>query len=244
MYGNKSVVLIIPARNEAAALPSVLRAVPDGIDHIIVADNGSTDDTGRLAGDFGAQVAVEPAPGYGRACLAALAALAADPPHIVAFADADGSDDLSYLPQLIQPLTVGEADFSLANRVPVEPKALSLLQRLGNVLSTKLIYLFWGHKFQDLGPMRAITWKALQGLAMSDPDYGWTVEMQVKAVQRRLKIMEIPVPYRRRKAGRSKVSGTLTGSFRAGVKILWIIGREAFWKRRILSKGMRKPTRS
>lgn len=213
----------MPARNEALALPGVLRMAPHKIDKVIVANNGSSDETGKVAKVAGAHVVAEPRVGYGRACLAALASLEIDPPDIVAFADADGSDDLSYLLKLIDPLTKGEADLTLARRIPVEPSALSLRQRFGNRLSTRLIRTFWGHEYGDLGPMRAITWSALQRLEMSDPDYGWTIEMQVRALQHGLRVMEYPVPYRCRKAGRSKVSRTLIGSFRAGVKILWII---------------------
>jgi glycosyltransferase involved in cell wall biosynthesis len=226
----------MPARNEALSLPSVLRSVPREMDRVIVADNGSTDNTAQIARAAGAQVVAEPRPGYGRACLAALAAMEISPPDIVAFADADGSDDLSRLPELIDPLTTGEADFTLERRIPVEANALSLQQRLGNWLATRLVRFLWGYAYQDLGPMRAITWSALRRLDMNDPNYGWTIEMQVRALQHGLRVMELPVPYRSRKAGRSKVSGTITGSLRAGAKILSIIGHEALRERRLLSK--------
>jgi hypothetical protein len=226
LYLGKTIALIIPARNEALTLPCVLKAVPEEVDRVVVVDNGSTDDTHRVAEKHCAQVVSEPRKGYGRACLAGLSAQEADPPDIVAFADADGSDDLSRLIEFIDLVANEEADLALARRVPVEPKALTHQQRFGNWLATRLIRLFWGHDYKDLGPMRAITWDGLQRLNMADTSYGWTVEMQVKALQKGLRATELPVPYLRRKAGRSKVSGTLVGSLLAGVKILRVIFRE------------------
>jgi hypothetical protein len=217
----------MPARNEAAALPFVFEMVPAEVDRIIVVDNGSTDSTARVARERGGEVVAEQRPGYGRACLAGLAVLEKSPPHVVAFADADGSDDLSRLGDLIDSIARGEADLALGKRVPKDADALSLQQRFGNWLATRLIRLFWKHDYADLGPMRAISWRALRKLRMEDLDYGWTVEMQVKAVKMGLRIREIPLPYYPRAAGRSKVSGTLNGTVRAGIKILWVIGREA-----------------
>lgn len=226
MYRSKTVALIIPARNEALSLPYVLKAIPKVVDRIVVVDNGSTDDTSQVAKKYGAQVVSEPRAGYGRACLAGLAAQEACPPDIVAFADADGSDDPSRLFALIELLVNEEADLVLARRIPIEPGALSPQQRFGNWLATGLIRFLWGHDYKDLGPMRAITWNGLRRLNMSDPDYGWTVEMQVKALRQGLRAKELSIPYRRRKAGRSKVSGALVGSLHAGVKIMWVIFRE------------------
>jgi hypothetical protein len=226
LYRGKAIALIIPARNEVLTLPGVLAAVPGEVDRILVVDNGSTDDTSQIAKKCGAQVVSEPRKGYGRACLAGISAHEEDPPDIVAFADADGSDDISRLSEFIELLANEEADLVLARRIPVEPGAMSFQQRLGNWLATRLIRVFWGYDYKDLGPMRAITWKGLRKLNMADTDYGWTVEMQVKALQMGLNARELPVAYQRRKGGRSKVSGTLAGSLRAGAKILRVIFHE------------------
>ncbi len=227
MYHGKTIALLLPARNEAITLPDVLRAVPHQVDRVLVLDNGSTDETAQVARQYGAHVVPEFRPGYGRACLAGLMALKEKPPDVLAFADADGSDDLARLPDLIDPLIRGEADLALAHRVPAHPDAISLQQRLGNWFATRLIRFLWGYDYSDLGPMRVIHWAALSDLEMSDPDYGWTVEMQIKALKKGLRVKEYAMPYRRRAGGRSKVSRTLIGTLRAGMKIFWVIGREA-----------------
>ena len=227
MLQRQQIALLIPARNEAAALPHVLSTIPDSIDRLIVIDNGSSDTTARIARQLGAEVVHEPRPGYGRACLKGLARLSQTPPDIVAFADADGSDDLSDFDRFIAPLCAGRIDIALARRMPCTAKALSPQQRFGNWLATVLIRMVWGWRYRDLGPMRAIRWDALAGLQMQDPNYGWTVEMQIRAVRQRLRIMEVAMPYHPRAAGRSQVSGTLQGAVRAGAKILWVIFREA-----------------
>lgn len=229
--------LIIPARNEEAALPAVLARVPAEICRVLVVNNGSTDRTVAVAREHGAEVIHEPVAGYGRACLAGLAALAGDPPDIVAFVDADGSDDLTRLPALIAPVAAGEQEFVLGRRVPVERGALSPQQRFGHWLATGLIRLVWRHRFHDLGPMRVIRWDALQRLDMADQAFGWTVEMQVRAVKQRLRIQEIDVPYYKRSAGTSKISRTISGTLRAGSTILWVIGREV-----ITGRGTRIPS--
>ena len=179
-------------------------------------------------------VVKEPIAGYGRACLAGLASLRNNPPDIVAFVDADGSDDLSRLSDLIAPVAEGVADLALGRRIPAVAEALSFQQRFGHILATGLIRLFWKHRFRDLGPMRVIRWESLEQLAMADRAFGWTVEMQVRAIKQGLRIIEIDVPYYRRKAGVSKVSRTLNGTVMAGSTILWVIGRE------LLSGGCRK----
>lgn len=224
----KTIALLIPARNEASALPQVLKAVPREIDWVLVLDNGSTDSTATLARIYGAETVWVPTPGYGRACLAGLKRLTHNPPGVVAFADADGSDDLSSLLDLVGPVAKEEADFTLAWRIPQHKNALSFQQRLGNWVVTRLIFLFWKHVYCDLGPMRAISWECLKELRMNDINYGWTVEMQIRALKNGLRIREFPTPYRERAGGRSKVSKTLAGSLRAGLKMLWVLGKEAF----------------
>lgn len=220
------IALIIPARNEELSLPGVLGQVPSGITRVVVVDNGSTDATARVAAGFAARVVAEPVAGYGRACLAGLAALRDNPPDLVAFVDADGSDELSRLSDLIAPVAAGERDFVLGRRIPAVRAALSFQQRFGHWLATGLIRFFWRHRYRDLGPMRVISWAALERLAMSDQAFGWTVEMQVRAVKCGLRIEEIDVPYHQRSAGKSKISRTLSGTVKAGSTILWVIGRE------------------
>jgi len=226
MSKNRTIALIIPARNEELSLPTVLARVPAVVTRIVVVDNGSTDRTAAVARDGGAEVVHEPVPGYGGACLAGIAALADTPPHMVAFADADGSDGVENLNELLKPILDGEADLSLARRVAAKDGVMTPQQRFGNWLATRLIRLIWGHEFRDLGPMRVITWQALGGLEMEDRNFGWTVEMQIRAVKARLRIRETPLPYYARLAGESKISRTLSGVVRAGVKILWIVCRE------------------
>jgi glycosyltransferase involved in cell wall biosynthesis len=226
MYRGKNITLLMPARDEALALPVVLSAVPGEIDQLLIVNNGSRDETANVARKNGARVIEEPRPGYGNACLAGLKTLEKNPPDIVAFADADGSDDLSRLSDLIDPLVNEDIDLVLGKRVPGEPGALSRQQKFGNRLAVFLINLFWGHAYNDLGPMRVIKWASLQSLGMSDRNYGWTIEMQIRALKKGLRIKELPVPYRRRAAGRSKVSRTLSGSLRAGAKIIWVVCRE------------------
>jgi glycosyltransferase involved in cell wall biosynthesis len=220
------IALIIPARNEELSLPGVLGKVPSLVSRVLVVDNGSTDATAQVARAFGAQVVAEPVAGYGRACLAGLAALRVNPPDLVAFVDADGSDELGRLVDLIAPVAAGVRDLVLGRRVPAVRAALSFQQRFGHLLATGLIRLLWKHPYRDLGPMRVVSWAALERLAMTDQAFGWTVEMQVRAVKCGLRIAEIDVPYHQRSAGKSKISRTLNGTVRAGSTILWVIGRE------------------
>lgn len=219
-----TVDLIIPARNEEANIGALLAALPREIlRHVIVADNGSTDQTAKLARDNGAVVVHEPQRGYGAACLAGLEWIAAQkkPPDAVAFLDADLADDPAQLPALIAPIATGEADLVIGSRRRLaQPGALTSTQRFGNALACWLIRLITGHRYSDLGPMRVIRWSSLRILAMSDRTWGWTVEMQFKAATRGLRAVEIDVPYRCRNAGQSKISGSWVGSIRAGWKII------------------------
>ena len=223
---NPKLAVIIPALNEELSIGQVIRDIPKQmVNCIIVADNGSEDNTSEMAIKEGATVVFEPRRGYGRACLAGIAAL---PPEtdIVAFMDADYSDHPEQIEDLLVALEDQQADLVIGSRVLGNRQKGSLApqQRFGNWLSTRLIFLLFKFRYTDLGPFRMIRLRALRKLEMQDQNYGWTVEMQVKALQHRFKVVEIPVDYRRR-IGQSKVSGTFIGGFKAGVKILWTIGR-------------------
>ena len=219
--------MIIPALDEEAALPLVLRSIPeDLIRQVIVADNGSRDRTAEVAEAEGARVVREPERGYGAACLRALSLLKPDPPDVVVFLDGDNSDDPSELASLLAPIEDG-ADLVIGSRVrgDLEPGALTLPQRVGNAIACGGLRLLYGARYTDLGPFRAIRWSSLQTLQMKDRNWGWTVEMQIRAAQEDLRHVEVPVSYRVRREGVSKVSGSIVGSFHAGRKILWLLAR-------------------
>jgi glycosyltransferase involved in cell wall biosynthesis len=192
---------------------------------IIVADNGSRDRTAEIALQAGASVVSEPQRGYGAACLRAMESLPPDTDTVV-FMDADSSDDPSEAAGLLEPILKGRADFVLGSRTlgKAEEGALQPHQRFGNALATFLIRVLFGYRYTDLGPFRAIGLEALRKLDMRDRNYGWTIEMQIKAVRHKLRIEEVPVSYRKR-IGVSKVSGNLKASVLAGIKILWTVFR-------------------
>lgn len=218
------IAVLLPCLNEAEALPHVLAALPEGLE-VVLCDNGSTDDSAAIARAAGARVASRPVPGYGGACLAGIALLAADPPDVVVVLDADHSVYVEELPLLLDPIARDEADLVMGDRTRLaEPGSLTPPQRAGNVVATRLIHLLTGHRYRDMGPFRAIRWSSLAALEMEDPTWGWNVEMQMKAVQRGLRVLEVPVRYRPR-IGQSKISGTVKGVVRAGGKILY-----ACWK--------------
>jgi glycosyltransferase involved in cell wall biosynthesis len=229
------VVVIIPALNEEASLPLVLGELPP-LGRVIVVDNGSTDTTAKVAAERGATVAAEPRRGYGAACLRGMAVVqeavagGAPSPLVVVFLDADYSDHPDLLPQLAAPILEGRADFVLGSRMlgKREPGAMPAQSRFGNRLACVLMRLLFGARYTDLGPFRAIAYPRLVELGMTDRNFGWTVEMQIKAKRAGLRTLEIPVPYRRR-VGQSKISGTLWGSVRAGYKILYLIGKYGLW---------------
>jgi glycosyltransferase involved in cell wall biosynthesis len=219
--------VVIPALNEEASLALVLADLPKTVRRVVVADNASMDGTARVAREGGAEVVAAPRRGYGSACLAGLAHLRqTGPPDVVVFVDADYSDHPNELPALVAPILSGKADLVIGSRVLGNRERGALLPqaRAGNLVACLLIRLFYGHPFTDLGPFRAIRWEALERLEMADPNFGWTAEMQVKAVRRGLRCTEVPVSYRRR-LGVSKITGTVSGTFRAGYKILWTVAR-------------------
>ena len=219
--------VIIPARNEAAALRQVFAELPRAVLHeILVVDNGSTDGTADVAAAAGARVVREPVAGYGRACLAGLAALDAAVDTVV-FMDGDHSDYPDDLPALLAPIAGGAADLVIGSRTALaQPGSLTPQQRFGNWLACTLLRARFKVRYTDLGPFRAIRREALEQLAMADQAFGWTVEMQAKAARRGLRAVEVPVRYRPR-IGRSKISGTVGGTLRAGRAILSTIVRVA-----------------
>jgi glycosyltransferase involved in cell wall biosynthesis len=221
MYRKKKIALIIPALDEEEAIGPVVEAVDRAVvDRVIVVDNGSSDQTSKKAKEAGAEVLSQPRRGYGSACLTGIAA--ANDADVLVFLDGDGSDNPGQIPDMLEFMHENEADLVVGSRVlgSAEPGALTPLQAFGNTLTCNLVRFFWGVSYTDLGPFRAIDSLALARLGMHDPDFGWTIEMQVKAAQLGLRIVEMPVDYRLRSAGRSKVSGTILGSWRAGKTIL------------------------
>jgi glycosyltransferase involved in cell wall biosynthesis len=198
--------------------------------HVVVADNGSSDGTGEIAAGRGCLVVVEPRRGYGSACLAALDLLRSlpTPPGAVVFLDADRSDHAGELVQLVAPIVAGRADLVVGSRVLGRSERGALLpqQRAGNAVAAFLIRRLYGTRVTDLGPFRAIRWETLERLRMADRGYGWTAEMQVKALKAGARYEELPVSYRRR-VGRSKIAGTIRGTIGAGYKIILTILRYA-----------------
>jgi glycosyltransferase involved in cell wall biosynthesis len=227
-----SFALIIPALNEADSIGVLLHQLPPLFAQIVVVDNGSKDATGEVARAAGAQVVREPRRGYGRACLAGLAALRTEITAVVIM-DADLSDDPADAQRLAKTLVEGSWDLVVGSRVLGNPEhgALTPVQRFGNWLTTRLIRWIWKVSFTDLGPLRIVRREALRRLDLRDGDFGWNVEMQVKAARLGLRATEIPVNYRRRRFGKSKISGTVIGTARAGVKILWTVYR--CWRLRL-----------
>ncbi len=227
-----TVDVIIPALDEERSIGRVIDDIPgDLVRNILVVDNGSKDGTASVARQKGAIVIDQPRKGYGNACLRAMRFIeeSGNPPDLILFIDGDYSDYPEESGQLIQPIILNEYDFVVGSRTLGQSQRGSITpqQIFGNWLATRLINTFFGGNFTDLGPFRAISWKALDSLKMQDRNYGWTIEMQIKALKRGLRIKEVPVSYRNR-IGKSKVSGTLKGSILAGQKILYTIFKYSF----------------
>jgi glycosyltransferase involved in cell wall biosynthesis len=226
MYYSPKISVIIPALNEEESISLVLKDVPEGlVKEIIVVDNGSHDNTVTVAENFGGKVEVvsEPLKGYGSACLRGISMLDEDT-DIVVFLDADYSDYPQDIHFLLKPLIEDKADMVIGSRLLGTRAKGALLPQaiLGNKIATFLIWIFWGFKYTDLGPFRAIKHKDLISLNMRDKNFGWTVEMQIKAIRKGLRVMEVPVRYRKR-IGSSKITGTFSGTILAGFKIIYTI---------------------
>ncbi len=234
------VLVVIPAFNEARAIGRVIGDIPPGAaEEIVVVNNASTDETARHARAAGATVLREDRKGYGWACLRGIDYARARKPDIIVFLDGDHSDHPEEMPRLVAPIARGEADFVVGSRMrgAREPGALLPQALIGNYVACALIRWRWGVRFTDLGPFRAIRFDALERLAMQDKTFGWTVEMQIKAARAGLRCLEAPVSYRRR-VGVSKVTGSVSGTVKASIKILWTIGKFALKRSRRPQKNL------
>lgn len=222
--------VVIPAFNEEGSIGLVLADLPqDRVRHVVVADNNSTDATAQTARDAGAIVVPAPRQGYGSACQVGVEELRRrGGTDILVFLDADYSDHPDELPDLVAPILEGRAEVVIGSRTlgDAEPGALLPQARFGNRIACLMMRLLYRHRYTDLGPFRAIRWQDYERLGMRDPDFGWTAELQVKALKHGLRVVEVPVSYRRR-VGVSKITGTVSGTLRAGFKIVTTILRHA-----------------
>lgn len=232
-----NILVIIPAFNEARAIGQVIGDIPSGlVDEVVVVNNASTDETEANARAAGATVVAEEQRGYGAACLRGIEYARSKQPDVVVFLDGDYSDHPDEMPRLVEPIAADEADFVVGSRIrgEAEPGALLPQAQVGNRLACTLMRRIWRGAYTDLGPFRAIRFDALQALDMQDETFGWTIEMQIKALEAGLRVDEVPVSYRRG-IGPSKITGTLLGTVKASAKILWTIGRMA------ATRGRRAP---
>lgn len=222
--------VIIPALNEEEPIAAVVRdcVATELPDEIIVADNGSTDRTAERARAAGAKVVAEPTPGYGRACAAGIRALSPEC-EIVVFLDGDGSDCPEFMEELVRPIIRGEQDFVIGSRTrgEREPGSMNFQQVFAGRAAGVLLRILYGVRYSDMCPFRAIRRDALGKLAMKEATYGWNLEMQMRAARAQLRILEVPVNHRCRTGGESKVSGTLRGTFVAGIRIIATLFRVA-----------------
>ena len=217
--------IIIPALNEENSIGQVINSLPKIYHQLIVVDNGSNDSTRKIAKKNGAIVLIEKKRGYGNACLKGIRFLKKTPPDIVVFLDGDFSDYPQEIKKIIKPIEQKKVDFVIGSRIKSlrEKGSMTPQQIFGNKLACFLLKLIYGGKFTDLGPFRAIKWDTLMDLNMIDETYGWTIEMQLKVLRKKISYNEVPVSYRRR-IGDSKISGTIRGSLFAGIKIIgWIV---------------------
>lgn len=216
--------VLVPARDEAEALPRLiaeLRAAGEPIATLIVVDNGSRDGTAEVARALGADVVQEARPGYGQACLAGIGQLRSDPPDVLVFLDADDFAAAAQLAVILEPIRRGEADLVIGERKAADHEGVRWHARLGNWLVLGVLRRLYGSAVRDMGPFRAIRWSALETLRMDDTSYGWYVQMQVRALRAGYRVCGRPVDFERRTVGRSKVSGSLPASMRAG----WVMIR-------------------
>jgi len=227
-------LVIIPAFNESRAIGQVINDIPSGlVEEVVVVNNASTDATEPNARAAGATVVDESRQGYGYACLRGIEYAKTKQPDVVVFLDGDYSDHPDEMPRLVEPIANDEADFVMGSRIrgEAEPGALLPQAQAGNRLACTLTQQIWGVEYTDLGPFRAVRFRDLLALDMQDETFGWTIEMQIKAVEAGLRVDEVPVSYRRG-IGSSKITGTLSGTVNASAKILWTIGRMAATTRR------------
>ena len=223
------IYVVIPAFNEEASIGKVIAEIPDVVEEIIVVSNKSTDKTVEMATKAGAVVLEEHRQGYGWACLKGIDYAYQKEATIIAFLDGDYSDYPQQLHDVLKPILEDNMDMVIGSRALGNRKkgSMTFPQIFGNWLSTNLLKLFYRAHFTDLGPFRAIRTEALKKLKMSDKTYGWTIEMQIKAAQNRLKFCEVPVDYKPR-IGTSKVSGTIKGAVMAGIKIIFAVFKYKF----------------
>ncbi|MCZ6713956.1 MAG: glycosyltransferase family 2 protein [Deltaproteobacteria bacterium] len=224
------IAVIMPALNEEKSLPGILSSMPDYVHRVVVSDNGSTDGTAEVARAHGAEVVFEAERGYGAACLAGIRHLSGqgEPPEVLVFIDADGSDDPNEIADVVAPIQKGEADMVLGVRRGIDGDVGTILPhaRFGNHLVLGLTQLLFGHSFTDLPPFRAVSFPELLGLHMDDRTWGWTLQMQIRAVRSGLRIVEVEVSHRRRSEGVSKISGNLATSLKVGAKMFYTLARE------------------
>lgn len=223
--------MLIPARDEEEALPELLEALPSSqTARVLVVDNGSRDATADVARAGGAEVVAEPSGGYGRACRRGLETLAAGrrPPELVAILDADDPPAARRLGRLLEPLARDRAELVRGRRRPASAdEGVPVHAAVGNAVISAALRGLWAAPVHDVGPFRAARLEALLSLGLDDPDFGWNVQMDVRALRAGWRVVEVPVPHRRRRAGRSKISGTVLGSLRAGLGMLGALAREA-----------------